>query len=366
MKHLSLFTLLLASTAVHGQVITKLSNGTSTFYYDVSELHTIITNASDNDTIVLPGGALFSPNIVINKPLTIIGAGVLQPGTPVTQTTQWTSTTPNQGTSPGFYIQSGGAGSSIHGIDFNSPVRFSGSGNNAPTFNAYFNRCSLRGGLYLSTFGTFSIWSACPANVTLKQCLITGINYGASSVPVSDFQLLNCFIAESVAITGGNAASSTLVDQCVILGSGTHSVNAGVVFNNNIFVKNSGTYNFSGSSATFTNNVFGTQSGGALPVFGVGGAFSNNVAATNTSIFQNVSDFTYFYPIFNYQLSNASPAAGVGQGGYDAGVHSGPPGNPWKADAIPFNPHWVSLSPSLGSTNGGTINVSFTGAAQEN
>ena len=353
------------------QVITVLRNGQSFFHYDVTQLATLISTTSPDhtmpgDTIILPGGAISCPNIGINKPLTIVGAGILQPGATVTDITQWTSTTPNQGTSPGFYISSGGAGSSFHGISFNSSVRFTGAGNNDPAFSATFTRCSLRGGLYLSTFGQFSIWSACPANVTMKQCLITGINSGASSTPVTNFQLNNCFIADAVGITGTNAASSTSVNQCIILGSGSHSANAGVVFSNNIFVKNSGTFNFQNSSATFYNNVFGTQAGGSLPIFGSSSFESANVPAVATTIFQNVTDFTYFYPTFDYQLPTGSPASGMGLDGYDAGVHAGPPGNPWKSNAIPFNPHWSSLSPSLGNSNGGTINVNFTGAAQEN
>jgi hypothetical protein len=366
---LLLFSILLSLG--HAQVITVLRNGQSFFHYDVSQLATLISTTSPDhtmpgDTIILPGGAISCPNIAIDKQLTLIGAGILQSGAPVTGITQWTSTTPNQGTSPGFYILSGGAGSSFHGIEFNSSVRFSGGGNNAPTFSATFVRCSLRGGLHLSTFGQFSIWSACPANLTLKQCLITGINFGASSTPVTNFQILNCFIAESVGITGANAASTTLVNQCVILGSGTHSANAGVVFSNNIFAKNTGTFSFQNSNATFYNNVFGTPAGGALPIFGSSAFASGNVATTITSIFENVTDFTYFYPNFNYQLSAGSIANGMGQGGYDAGVYGGPTGNPWKPNAIPFNPHWLSLQPSLGTTNGGTINASFTGAAQEN
>lgn len=368
MKHTCLFLLFsLLLTLGHAQVITVQRNGQSLFHYDVSQLATLISTTSPDhtlpgDTIILPGGAISCPNIVIDKTLTLIGAGILQSGTPVTGVTQWTSTTPNQGTSPGFYIQSGGAGSSFHGIEFNSSVRFSGG--NTPTFSATFVRCSLRGGLYLSTFGQFSIWSACPANLTLKQCLITGINYGASSTPVTNLQVLNCFIAESVGVTGTNAASSTLVNQCVILGAGSHSENSGVVFSNNIFVKNTGTFSFQNSNATFYNNVFGTPAGGPLPVFGSAFA-SGNVPATSTSIFEGVTDFTYFFPNFNYRLPDTSPAIGVGQGDYDAGVHAGPPGSPWKEDAIPFNPHWVYLQPNLGTSSNGVINVSFSGAAQQ-
>ncbi|MBK9764412.1 MAG: hypothetical protein IPO87_13905 [Flavobacteriales bacterium] len=97
--------------------------------------------------------------------------------------------------------------------------------------------------------------------------------------------MLNCFIADAVGITGNGAASSTLVNQCVILGAGSHSSNSGVVFSNNIFVKNTGTFSFQNSGATFYNNVFGTQAGGALPIFGSAFA-SGNVPAANTTIFQ--------------------------------------------------------------------------------
>ncbi|MBK9764411.1 MAG: hypothetical protein IPO87_13900 [Flavobacteriales bacterium] len=164
MKTLSLLFVLsmfAGTVAAQTEVITVLRNGQSFFHYDVSQLATLISTTSPDhtmpgDTIILPGGAISCPNIGIDKPLTIVGAGILQSGATVTDVTQWTSTTPNQGSSPGFYINSGGAGSSFHGIVFNSAVRFSGAGNNATTFSASFERCSLRGGPVLSTQGLFS------------------------------------------------------------------------------------------------------------------------------------------------------------------------------------------------------------------
>ncbi len=353
-----------------GQVITVVRNGQSFFHYDISQLSTLISTNSPahtlpGDTIILPGAAIWTPNIVINKPLTIVGAGVIPSGATVTGLTILNSTTGSPG-QPLFTIVAEGAGSSFHGIVFQMQVRFFGFNLNTPSFSATFERCLLNNGLSLVAFMSPS--QAPPAsNVTVRQSIIRNGISNSSTLGPSGFQVLNSFIVGSVNITGNNFATNTFVNQSIVLGPGTQTSNGGVVFTNSIFARTTGTYSYPSSYATFSNNLFGTSSG-APPSFGPNVTQSGNQSAANTLIFQNVTEWNDFNGNFNYQLPVSSPAVGIGLGGYNAGVYGGPPGNPWKELAIPFNPHWQELLPlgTLGVTQGGTINVTIQGAAQQN
>lgn len=353
------------------QVITVVRGGQSFFHYDVSQLATLVSTTSPahtmpGDTVILPGGTISTPTFTIDKPLTIIGAGTLESGTGVTGMTILDNTPIFPSSNAWISIVSTASGSSIHGIIFQDNVRFAGSENNTPSFHFEFTRCRFISAVDLSTFGINS-WSSAAHNVIFKHCqLNSGIGNGSSTAPVN-LQLNNCYISGNIYITGTAYASNTFVNQCIVLGPHNHSLNNGVVFINNIFVKNTGSYSFPNSGASFHNNLFGT-SAGAAPTFGGGVTQSGNQATVNSLIFQNVTDFNAFNENFDYHLANGSPAIGMGQGGYDVGVYDGPPGNPWKEHAIPFNPHWQQLLPmgSLGTTQGGTIGVTIQGAAQQN
>ena len=58
-------------------------------------------------------------------------------------------------------------------------------------------------------------------------------------------------------------------------------------------------------------------------------------------------------------------ADGVGVGGTDAGFMDG--AYPWKADGIPFHPHWESFQFNPASTTGGLLlDVNIEAEAQQN
>ena len=79
------------------------------------------------------------------------------------------------------------------------------------------------------------------------------------------------------------------------------------------------------------------------------------------------ADATTYNEMSNFQLNPAAGTLGENMTGtIDAGIHDGMPGNAWKPNAIPFNPHWTSLPSSFGTTNGGLLNsVNIGGAAQQ-
>lgn len=347
-------TLLLLSLVIslQGQVITKLSNGSSTFYYDVTQLGDIVINSAAGDTIILPGGPINCFTVTVNKPLCFIGAGILSTGTPVTGKTVVTPSFNND-----WVIQAAGSGSSFHGIDFDRPVRFTGG-----VSNISFTRCAF------SAFPMAGFNMTAPNNVQIRQCLFrSGITNGGTNAP-QDLLIENSIIVGGIDF-GSNDIATALVTQCVLLDMITSAgENEGVTFTRNIFTRASSSYNVN-SAASYQCNLFCMTTGNTLNWTGatdLGGNLGWQITPTN--VFVNVPVFNTYNETYDYHLTPNSPglSSTMGCAEGEVGIYGGPPGSPWKDGAIPFNPHWISLSPSLGSTNGGVINVNLSGAAQQN
>lgn len=332
-----------------GQVITKLHNGSSSFYYDVTQLHVIVAGAISGDTIVLPGGPIATGGFNLNKQLTFVGAGILGMGTPVTGKT----IIPNA-FQMDIVIQQGSEGSSFHGIDFQRPVRFTGG-----VSNIGFTRCAF------DAFPMAGFQQTAPSNVLIKQCVFrAGISNGGSTAP-QGLVIENCIIDGDISIGGGVATAQ--ITQSIILDMTTFTgVNPGVTYSRCIFTRTAASYSLNSASA-YQCNLFCLTAGSALTWSGatdLGGNIAWQIAGNN--IFQNVPVINAFNENYDYHLSSASPGLGTTQmacAQNEVGIYGGP--SPWKLNAIPFNPHWVALNPALGATNGGIINVNLTGAAQQ-
>lgn len=332
----------------NGQVITKLSNGTSTFYYDVNDLPEIVNNALANDTIILPGGPIACGGFTIDKRLTLIGAGILTGATPVTTPTRLTYIFGQE-----MNIQSTGNNSSFHGIDFDRGIKFFGD-----VSNITFVRC----GFESFSLGQFGMTAG--NNVLIKQCIFNnGISSAGSNAP-QNLLIENSIISGGVNF-GQNQIATAIVTQCLLLDmTTTNNQNPGVQFRNNIITRNSGFINLNSASAYY-DNLFALNGATTLnwtTAFDGGGNVAT--ALTLNNIFVDVDSYTTFNEGYNYQLVAGSPGLNMGPTG-QVGIYGGPLGSPWKEGAIPFNPHWLSLQPSLGSSTNGVVNVSFSGAAQQ-
>ena len=92
----------------------------------------------------------------------------------------------------------------------------------------------------------------------------------------------------------------------------------------------------------------------------------NEVVPLNSpQLFVNLLNAETYWSGSDFHL-NGTYGTAMGTSGIDAGIHDGMPGNAWKPNAIPFNPHWTSLPSSFGTTNGGLLNsVNIGGAAQQ-
>lgn len=341
--------LLAFETQAQSQVITTLHNGASTFEYDVTQLHMVVAAAFDGDTIILPGGPIATGGFNLNKRLTFVGAGVLGTGTPVTGK----SIIP-YAFQMDIVIQQGSEGSSFHGIDFQRPVRFTGG-----VANIGFTRCAF------DAFPMAGFQQTAPSNVHIKHCVFrSGISNGGSTAP-QGLVIENSIIDGDISIGGGVATAQ--ITQCIILDMSTFTgVNPGVTYSSCIFTRNAASYSLNSASA-YACNLFCLTSGTALNWSGatdLSGNIGWQIAGNN--IFQNVPVISAFNEIYDYHLSPASPGLSTTQmscAQNEVGIYGGP--SPWKPNAIPFNPHWLSLLPTLGATNGGVINVNLSGAAQQ-
>lgn len=356
----TLFILTFTLVIYHGttaQVITKLSGGSSQFFYDTSTLPSIVSGALDGDTIILPGGPLTIGGLSITKNITFVGAGILQSGTPVTGPTQIVYAFQQD-----IVISAGGNGSSFHGIHFLRPVRFTGG-----VSNVSFIRCSFDTGLSLAAFQ-----QTAPNNVIIKHCIFTGSLTSGGSAP-QNLNVSNTFL--SGGIDFGAGISTANFTQCIIFGVTNTQTNRnqGVVYTNNIFVLGAGVSNTGLYNASYYNNLFCRSTGDMINwqgAFDGGGNVGFQMAANNPFVNVPLNTLGSFNPTNDYRINSqipTNPAMAMGLGGYDVGIYGGPPSSPWKENAIPFNPHWTGLLPpgNLGTTNGGVLNVTIQGAAQQ-
>lgn len=351
---------------LRAQVITLLHNGASSFFYDINDLAAVMDAAVPGDTIVLPGGEI-NPNgsITFDKPLVWVGAGYRPDTTTVTQPTIMASHPTFQ-----FSMSQQASGTRFHGIRFERVIRVGLTGVNNPAVdNVSFTRCEFTTGLSLAGGGAFAA-----TNCQLRQCVLRGgvnVPFGNIGPLANALNAPTGFLAENCIITGsvrfGNSPTSGQVVNCIILSPDLTSatLNNGLAYTNCVFAA---TVNYPSvnNPSSFQHCLF-AQASGAQPNWGpnainLGGNATSSLTATN--VFRNVPVWSQFNYTYDYRLAVGSPAANMG--GTDSGVYGGPAGAAWKEGGIPFNPHWISLSPSLGTANGGVINVSLSGAAQEN
>lgn len=361
-----LLTLLLGSfvgsATAQTQVITLLQNGISSFFYGADQLNVALNTAANGDTLILPGGP-FSPSgtLSVTKRLVWVGAGYRPDTNMVTTPTVFTSHPLNQ-----IHISQGASGSSFHGIRFDRLVQVAASGSSVVT-DVGFTRCQFKTGLRLAgALGNSS------TNIQLRQCVFEqgmhipqGQGISANNAP-QQLLLENCIVVGS--INFGSTMTTGNVTNCIFLSTDLSSTtrNNGLAYTNCIFAALGGGQTINNPSY-FSDCLFADPSGSG-PVWGSSSfniAGNNNSILTANNVFRSVPTWNQHNMNYDYRLAPA-PNPALNMGAYDSGVYDGPTGTAWKQGGIPFNPHWVSLSPSLGNTNGGTINVNFTGAAQEN
>lgn len=319
-------------------------NGSSKFY---SRIDSAIINAQHGDTIYIAGGNYNVSNLLINKKLSIFGAGINPDTANVTKQTYLNGS---------VTLLDGCDSSFIEGIYISGDLIFGNNASNQAIDNITISRCYMTN----TTLGYNNTSTA--NNILYKECIING------------------------SINGQNAQNILFSNNIIVNLISTFSRN--VSFNNNIFLKNTDGYNpllNDVNEAVFSNNIFLSAGGNVLNGNYAGSSsseFYNNIFCFNYSfpynsntgnlnlvgisqatIFENQTGYAFSFS-HNYHLKVTCVGINAGTDGTDIGIYGG--AYPFKDGNNPKNPHIKSKAISSKTNNNGKIGVNIQVNAQDN
>lgn len=340
-----IITIIFVKNTLHSQnLIIVEGDGPPAFYTSVISA---VSDASDGDVIYIPGGSYTIGTLIIDKQLTIIGAGYNPDSTSATGITSLN----------GFIqLATGCSGSIITGL--------------------YLTESFLIGPEDGPCVGT-NVFS----NVLISRCNFNSFNM--CNLFLSEISTIifeeNIFRYE-VNLEGGY---SGFVFSKNVVGYKINGAN-NVEFNNNIFL-NPGPYALLGNAinCTFNNNIF-------VPTINLtAGSLNNSVHNCLFTVPVGTIDYTFFSPdssdnIYNvpiedifieyspdgnyfnddYHLVAGSPGINAGVDGFDIGLYGTV--HPFKEGAIPLNPHIQIKVIDAETTPEGDLPVQIRVSAQDN
>ena len=334
MKNSMIFLVCMLCAIVNAQAQQKFNvqNRTKTEFYD--DLETAVQKAVSGDTIYLPGRVIQVENdVIIDKKLAIIGAGCDVDSIGGLQTTEIKK------------------GTGYATINFRN-------GSN----------CSLLTGCIVGTiqFGHNNEYNEPQQNiqnVTIWRNKINNDSY--LGVSVTNNQVKQIIVSENI-LRGSifaNRASECIINNNLVA-SYINSLKDSRIYNNvssvnsleGCTVENNFIRNLSmGSNSSYNNNAFGgnyTFSSGS-------NNGSNNLMGQTTQQTFEVNDLNYPK---NLKIRDTSPCKNAGTDGTDIGIFGGPA--PYKAGAVPFNPHITRSAISAQTDKDGKIKVDIQVSAQ--
>jgi hypothetical protein len=314
------------------------SNGTTTIFSGSNPFNDAYLAALSGDTIYLPGGNIPYPAL-IDKSLTIFGAGYHPDSSLTTQATTLTGNLNISGNADGLRLE---------GIHITGILEFN---NNQKVDNVTLTRCRMSQVLYTGNRTT-----PCENNL-IKECIInSNMNFAnAQFISVS-----NCFIGGQ--LSNGYELS---VMNSILLFNATFTISIAPTisnannsyFANNIFTRSTQpTYVVSGSLNTFTKNIFRST-----PTFGTNSFIDNFYDVVIEAVLINQSGYTYEYTQ-NYNLVN--PAVYIGTDMTQLGVYGGL--YPFKNGGIPMNPHFQFKLIAPQTNSNGELQIEIQIESQNN
>lgn len=304
------------------------------FDADYFSIQDAITNANPGDTIYVHGSPLDYGSAVLNKPLTIFGAGFFLADNDFTLEKKFSSRI----TTLDFF--SGSQGSYVYGLSIERDVDISVN-------NIQLLRCRIVSGELVLVDIRPNV-----QNVTIGQCLIHLTSNTTSNT-------YRC-----IALAGNNAAIQ-IVNNIIIRGNGDNGAYDYAIYSpadcaprisQNVVVGNWETYNgyinnnihASGDFQGEYNSLFYNLSSSTW--FGTNQGNQANVNM-NTVFAKASSGATYEKDAY-WELLAGSPAIGAGQGGRDCGVYAG--NWSWKKSGLsPIPAIFEADVPSTGSATTG-------------
>lgn len=314
-----------------------------------------ITAAQANDVLYFSGGNFtFNESVVVDKPLHFIGAGIHPDSTLATGTTTFIFN--NSGIL--LSITESGSGSSFTGIYFAQPqIRYGTGPDDEHVDNILFQRCRFGWGTLNLAFTTSDNAPAMPELVTtFDECVIHSVIQGRKRGAVLTRCIIDAHGIGVYAITSFSGGSLT-VDNCVFLKSFMGNCTYATVRNSIFTATNYICFNCSGGTIT---NVISA----ATNWFYTGGATITNslLGADPTTFF--VSETNDWYDFSDdLHMGPDSPGVNFGSDGNDIGIYGS--SSPYKAGAIPFNPHYSQAIIAPATNSNGELPVNLRVGAQQ-
>lgn len=345
MKNSTLFLLLIGVNVIlSAQSPIIVQNGSESYLY--ASLDSAVAAAPAGSYIYLAGATYeLTEDLIIDKPLYIIGAGHDPATTPAIGRTKITGA---------IRLITGADGGSMEG--FSLQYFYVGTSSSDNDVNGYMiRRLHVYGALSLSYFGSGTANSSNARNFLIKDCVLIGPVYGADAGSIQFFN--NFFDSGIYSFEGNQVVFKNNFFLGPPFGNSFQNVNY-VVFQNNIFTSSAANYFYFSSNNSFFNNITTSNS---FPDAAVseGNIFSQNISSLFVD--QTGNDFNYGD---DYRLAPGSVAIGAGMDGADIGVYGG--AEPYKEGAAPRNP-LIEFSQINSTTNpNGTLPVHIRVRAQNN
>ncbi len=324
--------------ASNGQNVITIQRGSTTLIEN--RLDSAVSKAQSGDVIYLPGGLVSgASSIIINKKLSIIGAGYHPDSSLSTGTTQVSSA---------LTFSAGAEGSFVSGI-------YSSATHTINCSNIVISRCNLSN-LVLSTNALSMILieeNICRGDVTGRGLLLTNVLLRKNIV----------FGSLDDLASGGVTCSNNIFIRHIANFQG-NSYLTNCLFQNNIFLFNASSNPtwYWGSNNHYANNLFVCPPDhiGANNNTQIGNIFSETLA----NIFTNYTSGSVWSKTLNFHLKVGCNGIGLGTDGTDVGIYGSTA--PFKDGGLPFNPHFKSVSIPNSTSPDGKLNINITVQAQQN
>ncbi len=344
--------LLLCSTS-HAQLqrIVVQGSGTPQVFTDINAA---IAAAQPNDRLYLSGGLhTASALITIDKPLHFIGAGVHPDSSAVTSTT--TLSVDPAGTTGDIVITTAASGSTFTGITFD-PYYYIYYGtvdaDDDPT-GLVFQRCR-----FLSRMYTYREAALNGSSTVFDECIFNHHIYGTTGGAAT---FTRCILDyQSGTSSAINNFGVLAIDHCVFLNVQAFRNSSNATISNSICTDPDHPV-YQSNNVTFTNCLF---SGSSYTSNSSGEVVTNcQLGVPPASIFLNESDGDYQFTD-DLHLAPGSGGVGGAADGTDIGIYGS--SSPYKAGAMPINPHFRAASIAPATDVDGDLPVNIRVAAQSN
>ena len=309
-----------ALCVIHTQATVWRVNNNASISANFTSFTAAQNAAAPNDTLYFEGSSVSYGNIVLTKPLTLIGPGYFLNENPQTQANKVTAKFGTIG------FNTGSAGSTISGLDISNTV----------TINV--------------------------SSINVVHCYLKAIILNSNSSAISPILINGCYIYDDITSSGSQLISNVIVSSNLIEGSINGSISLGQnvsgVISNCVLKEDLKVWNFTCSNNILTcctvnqnNNVFFNNIGSGTQ-FPAGNGNQQNINMTDVFVGStgNSTDG-------QYQLKPGSPAIGAGNDGTDCGLFGGI--TPYVLSGLPAIPAIYEINmPSAGtSTNGINVTV---------